>query len=68
MSDWIKTFPLIFQDTPAVRACLEGIEKSGFEKGLQRASQIAASYALESTEADSLCREIAREISAEGGM
>ena len=67
MSDWIKTFPLVFQDYPSVRSCLETIEKAGFEKGIQRAAQVAASYALEDDKADSLCREIAREISAEGG-
>lgn len=67
MNDWIKTFPAIFQDSPAVRTCLETVEKAGFEKGIQEAARVAASYALESAEADSLCREIAREISAEGG-
>ncbi len=64
-TDWIKTFPAIFQDTPAVRSCLDGVERAGFEAGLQRAAKIAASYALESAEHDSICREIAREISSE---
>lgn len=66
-NDWIATFPAIFENSPVVRSCLEGVEKAGFEKGLQRAAEIAASYALEDDKADSLCREIAREISAEGG-
>lgn len=66
-TDWIATFPLIFQDTPSVRSCLEGVEKAGFERGIQRAARVAASYALESGEHDSICREIAREISEEGG-
>ncbi len=66
MSDWIKTFPQIFDDSPAVRACLRSVEKAGFEKGLQVAAQTAASYALEDPTQDSICREIAREISAAG--
>lgn len=66
MTDWIKTFPLVFQDTPTVRSCLEGVERAGFEAGIQCAAHVAASYALESEEHDSICREIAREISAKG--
>lgn len=65
-TDWIKTFPDIFEDTPFVRSCLDSVERSGFEQGLQRAARVAASYALEDEKADSLCREIAREISSEG--
>ncbi len=65
MTDWVLTFPQMFNDSQ--RGILSHIEKAGFEKGLQRASEIAATYALENSEADSLCREIAREIMAESG-
>lgn len=63
-TDWIATFPAIFQESH--RSVLETIEKAGFERGLQKASQIAASYSLECPDTDSICREIAREIAAQG--
>jgi len=63
-TDWVKTFPAFFDDSH--RDLLKSVERAGFEAGLQRAAQVAASYALEDDKADSLCREIAREISAEG--
>jgi len=47
-SDWIATFPAIFQESQ--RGVLEIIEKAGFDKGIQRAAEIAAAYSLEDRE------------------
>ena len=65
MTDWIATFPQVFNESQ--RSVLTVIEKAGFDKGLQQAARVAAMYALESPEYDALCREVAREILAEGG-
>lgn len=41
------------------------VEKSGYDKGIERASEIAASYDLETPKSDEICRALAREISNE---
>ncbi len=61
-TDWIATFPAIFNESQ--RDVLAQVERSGYEKALQDAAKCAASYALEDEAQDSICREIAREISA----
>ncbi len=60
LTDWIRTFPVFFNETH--RDLLAQVERTGFDKGVQSAAKCAAAYALESEEHDSICREIAREI------
>ena len=60
---WIATFPaLVGGERNVIVSILSTIIKTEHKDGMVAASKIAASYEIESEDADLICRTIAREI------